>query len=77
MEAIERGKEQGWREEVASWRAGLEALHARTAGRFWRAEVQERARRYLVGLAGRVERKNGWQLAEYLDETGPQGCSAC
>jgi SRSO17 transposase len=27
----------------------------------------------LDGLLGPVERKNGWQLAEYLDETGPQG----
>jgi SRSO17 transposase len=55
------------------WAAGLAALHARIAGRFARVEVQERVRRYLVGLLGRVERKKGWQLAEALGEAGPQG----
>jgi hypothetical protein len=28
---------------------------------------------YLVGLLGRVERKNGWQLAEAIGERDPQG----
>lgn len=65
--------EQAAREEVEGWRAGLDALHARIAGRFARAEVRERARRYLAGLLDRVDRKNGWQLAEHLGETGPQG----
>ena len=53
--------------------AGLTALHARIAGRFVRPEVRARVRRYLGGLLGRVERKNGWQLAEAIGETGPQG----
>jgi SRSO17 transposase len=61
------------REEVVAWRAGLDAMHARIAGRFARSEVRERARRYLAGLLDRVERKNGWQLAEHLGEHGPQG----
>jgi SRSO17 transposase len=30
-------------------------------------------RRYLAGLLGRVERKNSWQMAEQMGETGPQG----
>jgi SRSO17 transposase len=60
-------------EEIAGWRAGLDALHARIAGRFRRAEVRERATNYLTGLLDRVERKNGWQLAEHLGEAGPQG----
>jgi SRSO17 transposase len=60
-------------EEIAGWRAGLDALHARIAGHFWRAEVRERAKKYLTGLLDRVERKNGWQLAEQVGETGPQG----
>ncbi len=51
----------------------LAALHARIAPHFRRAEVRERARRFLEGLLGRVERKNGWQLAEELGESGPQG----
>src|SRR5215217_5517958 len=59
--------------EIADWRARMEALHVRITGRFRRSEVRERARRYLAGLLERVERKNGWQLAEHLGETGPQG----
>jgi len=61
------------RAEIAGWRAGLDALHARIAPRFRRSEARERARRYLAGLLDRVERKNGWQLAEHLGESGPQG----
>jgi SRSO17 transposase len=69
----ETTEEQQQREEVDGWRAGLDVLHARIAGRFRRAEVRERVRRYLAGLLDRVERKNGWQLAEHVGETGPQG----
>jgi SRSO17 transposase len=58
---------------IGTWWAGLEALHARIGPRFRRAEVRERARRYLAGVLDRVERKNGWQLAELLGEAGPQG----
>jgi len=59
--------------EIAGWQAGLDALHDRIAGRFRRSEVRARVRRYLAGLLDRVERKNGWQLAEHIGETGPQG----
>ena len=52
---------------------GLAGVHARIAPRFRRREARERARRYLEGLLGRSERKNGWQLAEALGEGGPQG----
>jgi SRSO17 transposase len=61
------------RQHIAGWHAGLDALHARIAQRFYRAEVRDRAKRYLMGLLDRVERKNGWQLAEHLGEGGPQG----
>jgi len=54
-------------------REGLAALHTRIAPHFRRREARERARRYLGGLLGHVERKNGWQLAEALGEGGPQG----
>jgi len=57
----------------AGWRAGLGDLHARIAGRFGRAEARARARRFMEGLLGPAERKNGWQLAEHLGESGPQG----
>jgi SRSO17 transposase len=48
-------------------------LQARIAHRFARCEARERAGRYLTGLLERVERKNGWQLAEAIGETGPRG----
>src|SRR5215211_7849073 len=66
-------EEQARRDVIEGWRAGLQALHARIAGRFRRSEVRERVRRYLAGLLERIERKNGWQLAEHLGEPVPQG----
>ena len=58
---------------IGQWAAGLDALHERVAHRFRRAEVRERARRYLAGLLGPVARRNGWQLAEHLGERHPRG----
>jgi SRSO17 transposase len=48
-------------------------LQERIAHRFGRVEVRARVRRYLAGLLLRVERKNGWQLAEAIRERGPHG----
>jgi SRSO17 transposase len=59
--------------EVQAWAAGLDALHARIAGRFARAEPRRRALAYLRGLLGNVGRKNGWQLAEHAGERTPDG----
>ena len=58
---------------VERWSQALEELHERIAPRFARAEVRERAKRYLAGLLDRVERKNGWQLAEAIGEMGAKG----
>ena len=58
---------------IAQCADGLAGLPARIAHRFARAEARERAGRYLVGLLGRVERKNGWQLAEETGERHPRG----
>ena len=58
---------------VAGWSAALEELHGRIASRFARSEARQRVRRYMMGLLGRVERKNGWQLAEAMGEAGPRG----
>src|SRR6266511_3599722 len=60
-------------QEVQAWAAGLDALHARIAGRFVRAEPRRRALAYLKGLLGNVTRKNGWQLAEHAGERTPDG----
>jgi SRSO17 transposase len=65
--------EQTILEEVALWEAGLATLHSRIAPRFTRREPRQRALAYLKGLLGPVERKNGWQLAEYLGERTPDG----
>jgi SRSO17 transposase len=48
-------------------------LHARIGRRFARAAARERVGRYLVGLLEQVPRKNGWQLAEAIGESGPRG----
>src|SRR5262252_5109489 len=45
---------------IHQWAAGLDALHARIAHRFRRPEVRQRARRYLAGLLGPVERSACW-----------------
>lgn len=55
------------------WTATLDAVHTRIAPRFARAEARTRVRRYLDALLAPVARKNGWQLAEHLGESGPQG----
>ena len=58
--------------EVLEWEAGLQALHAHIALRFSRSESRQRVRR-ICKLLGSVERKNGWQLAEYAGDATPDG----
>jgi SRSO17 transposase len=58
---------------IADPQSVIDIVHSRIAPRFRRAEARTRARRYLAGLLAPVERKTGWQLAEYLGESGPQG----
>lgn len=60
-------------EPIDHWAEILAELLGRITHRFRRVEVRERARRYLLALLDRVERKNGWQLAEAIGEAGPQG----
>jgi SRSO17 transposase len=58
---------------IGGWSETLEELQRRIAGRFARSEARERVKRYLLGLLGRVERKNGWQIAEAIGDKDPQG----
>jgi SRSO17 transposase len=51
----------------------LDALHARIATHFSRAEPRRRALAYLKGLLTPLERKNGWQLAASAGEPVPDG----
>src|SRR5690348_4231616 len=53
--------------------AGLDRVHERIAGRFGRAEPRARVREYVSGLVAGLERKNGWTLAEWAHEVGPDG----
>src|SRR5918994_2002291 len=56
-----------------AWARELERLHARIAHRFRRAEPRRRSLAYLKGLAASVERKNGWQMAEAVGDSTPDG----
>src|ERR687897_2405758 len=55
------------------WARDLDALAARIAPRFVRAEPRRRALAYLRGLLLPLERKNGWQLAEAAGDATPDG----
>ena len=59
--------------DVKAWARELEGVHGRLAGLFKRSEPRQRCLAYLKGLLGAVERKNGWQLAEFMGEATPDG----
>src|SRR5215472_12727417 len=59
--------------EIEGWARERDALHARIATRFERAEPRRRSLAYLKGLLSHTERKNGWQLAEEAGEGTPDG----
>lgn len=58
-------------EELENWAEDFEAFHARFAHLFARSEPREQAGKYMHGLLGAVERKNGWQLAEAVGDDRP------
>jgi SRSO17 transposase len=60
------------RSTALDWRRSMPAL-PRTSDAVRPANGPGTIRRYLEGLLGHIERKNGWQLAEALGEGGPQG----
>src|SRR5688500_7669901 len=57
---------------LEQWSDTLAELHARIAGRFAGAGGRARAGRDRAGLLSRVERRNGWQLAEAMGEREPR-----
>lgn len=59
--------------DLCRWTQMLNALHARIAPHFARAQPRRRALLYLQGLLSETERKNGWQLAEQAREQTPYG----
>ncbi|MFV0126138.1 IS701 family transposase [Streptomyces sp. HMX112] len=60
-------------DEAGLWAEELESVFAQVAGRFSRVDLRWRMRDYVRGLLAPVERKNGWQLAEYAGHRGPAG----
>ncbi|GGX46241.1 hypothetical protein GCM10010353_71070 [Streptomyces chryseus] len=61
----------GWTKLICG--LGMESVLARVAGRFYWVDLRWRMRGYVRGLLAPVERKNGWQLAEYAGHRGSAG----
>jgi SRSO17 transposase len=61
------------RQAVRRWAEEVEVVGERIGRHFVRSEPRRRALGYLRGLLSDTERKNGWQLAEYLGEATPDG----
>jgi SRSO17 transposase len=61
------------RQAVQRWAQEVEVVGARIGRHFARSEPRRRALGYLRGLLSDTQRKNGWQLAEYLGEATPDG----
>jgi len=59
--------------DAARWRAGLEELLGRVAGRFSRVEPRRRAQAFVQGLLSDLPRKNCWTLAEHAGHASPDG----
>ena len=58
---------------AARWAQRFEGLWGRLRGCFFRRDLRRRAKGYLRGLLGRVDRKNMWQLAEHIGDATPHG----
>ena len=56
---------------VGQFSEAFDALLARLAPRFARQEARDHACAYVRGLLSPVERKNGWQLAEFVGDQTP------
>jgi SRSO17 transposase len=58
---------------LGQWQAEFEMFNRRFARIFRRREPREQAQKYLRGLLAPIGRKNGWQLAEAVGDSGPDG----
>lgn len=58
---------------VRGWGRQLDQLDRMLGPCFGRRDLRRRAEGYVRGLLGRVQRKNGWQVAEYLGDAKPYG----
>jgi len=58
---------------VQGWASHFDQLIQRIGSCFGRCDLRRRAAAYVRGLLGPVQRKNGWQLAEYVGGATPHG----
>jgi SRSO17 transposase len=58
-------------DRLAGWKRELQGAHRLIAGLFGRSEVRGRSLLYMQGLLSGCERKNGWQMAEWMGEASP------
>jgi len=58
---------------VAKWEDRFEQMAEQVGPCFARHDLRRQAVGYVQGLLGRVERKNGWQVSEYLGRDKPYG----
>ncbi|HEY5214688.1 MAG TPA: IS701 family transposase [Acidobacteriaceae bacterium] len=56
---------------LAGWKRELLRAHSLIAGLFARSEARGRSLAYMQGLLSGCERKNGWQMAEWMGEASP------
>lgn len=59
------------RKSIRGWKQELERAHGLIGDLFARSEPRARSLAYLQGLLSGCERKNGWQLAEWMGESAP------
>ncbi|HEX2075604.1 MAG TPA: IS701 family transposase [Geodermatophilus sp.] len=55
------------------WKAEVDDLFDRVAGRFTRVETRRRARGFVLGLLADLPRKNRWSIAEHAGDRDPHG----
>jgi SRSO17 transposase len=58
---------------LSGWKGEIVGAHGLIAGLFARSETRARSLAYIQGLLGGSERKNGWQMAEWVGEASPYG----
>ena len=58
--------------EIERWLEELGKVSEQLSDRFARPETKRRCETYLECLLAQVDRKNGWQLAEYAGDTSPK-----
>lgn len=57
--------------ELDWWSQDFEDFHARFAHLFSRSEPREQSAKYMRALMAKIERKNGWQIAEEMGDNTP------